>query len=310
MTKILRVGTDCSGIEAPIEALIQLKIPFKHVFSSEIDQNCIKTIKANYSPEILFGDPSGKFPIGDITKRNLKDVPNIDLYICGFPCQPFSIAGQRKGFKDRRSQVFFSCIDLIIEKKPKYFILENVKGILGLNKGKIWNIIEDELDYLHDEIGYNIDYDILNTRDYGIPQNRERIFIVGTLAKKQFEFPKPIKMKNIRDFVDWDLTEKETTKVKINNKKIPKKSVFIDLNFINQTHFPNSDKWSSTLNTHAGLWVVPLHRRATVEEHLKLQGFRPNKFNVVVTRTEAIKQIGNSMSVNVLKAIYKNLISN
>ena len=88
---ILRVGTDCSGIEAPIQALLQLKIPFRHVFSSDIDKYCIQSIKANYNPEIIFGDKDGAFPEGDITKRNIKDVPDIDLYVCGFPCQSFSI---------------------------------------------------------------------------------------------------------------------------------------------------------------------------------------------------------------------------
>ena len=82
------MGTDCSGIEAPIQALLNLKIPFRHVFSSEIDKHCISSIKANYSPEILFGDPDGPFPEGDIRKRRPEDIPDLDLYVCGFPCQP------------------------------------------------------------------------------------------------------------------------------------------------------------------------------------------------------------------------------
>ena len=127
--KFLRVGTDCSGIEAPIQALMQMNIPFKHVFSSDIDKYCIKSIKANYEPEIIFGDKDGSFPEGDITKRNIDNVPDIDLYVCGFPCQPFSMAGERKGFEDRRGNVFFSCLEVIEKKQPKYFILENVKGL-------------------------------------------------------------------------------------------------------------------------------------------------------------------------------------
>ena len=121
----LRVGTDCSGIEAPIQALRQLKIPFKHIFSSDIDKYCIQSIKANYDPEIIFGDKDGPYPNGDITTRNIDDVPDIDLYVCGFPCQPFSQAGQRKGFEDKRGNVFWSCLEVIERKQPKYFILEN-----------------------------------------------------------------------------------------------------------------------------------------------------------------------------------------
>ena len=95
----IKVGTDCSGIEAPIEALRQMGIKFIHEFSSEIDKYCIQSIKANYNPKILFGDPDGYFPNGDITKRDIKDIPDIDLYVCGFPCQPFSQAGRREGLE-------------------------------------------------------------------------------------------------------------------------------------------------------------------------------------------------------------------
>ncbi len=160
----LRVGTDCSGIEAPIQALRQLYIPFKHVFSSDIDKYCIQSIKANYDPEIIFGDKDGPYPEGDITKRNIQDVPDIDLYVCGFPCQPFSMAGERQGFKDKRGNVFWSCLEVIERKQPKYFILENVKGLLSHNKenkkdkyGNTFKVIWKELLEL-EKYGYKVQW--------------------------------------------------------------------------------------------------------------------------------------------------------
>lgn len=124
---MIRVGTDCSGIEAPIQALKQLGIPHKHVFSCEIDKYARESILANYKPEILFTD---------MTKRKTKDTPDIDLYVCGFPCQSFSMAGLREGVDDPRGTIFWQCLKVIKHKLPRVFILENVKGLLTINEGK------------------------------------------------------------------------------------------------------------------------------------------------------------------------------
>ena len=297
--RILRVGTDCSGIEAPIQALKQLKIQFKHIFSSDIDKYCIESIKANYDPEIIFED---------ITKRDIRDVPDIDFYVCGFPCQPFSSAGKRRGLKDKRGNIFFSCIEVIEKKQPKYFILENVKGILGNDGGKTWKVIEEELSEL-EKYGYVIKWKILNTKDYGIPQNRERLFIVGC-KNKNFEWPKKKKMRYVKDYIDYKDKNKYDTSRKYFAKIlkiIPPKSVFIDNNFLKLNKFVDADKWAPCLNTQNGLWNVPLGRYANTKERLKLQGF-PSTFKQVVSDTQLNKQIGNSMSVNVLKEIFKKIL--
>lgn len=303
--KLLRVGTDCSGIEAPIQALLQLNIPHKHIFSSEIDKFCIKSIKANYNPEIIFGDKDGPCPEGDITKRNLKDIPDIDLYVCGFPCQPFSMAGKRGGFDDNRGNVFFSCINVIEYKQPTYFILENVKGILSHDKGNTWKIILNELEKLK-KYNYNIYWKILNTKDYGIPQNRERIFIIGT--KYNFEWPEKQPMDKLENYIDYeDKTIFNNNRLFFN--KIPKYSLFVDLNFIKYNKYLNSNLFSPCLNTGNGLWNVKLNRYANIKEYLKLQGFDVT-FNYVISKTQIKKQIGNSISINVLKIIFKNMLKN
>mgnify|MGYP006272666853 CR=1 FL=1 len=175
---MLRVGTDCSGIEAPIQALLQLKIPFHHVFSSEIDKFCLKSIEANYKPNIIFKD---------ILERDIEDVPDIDLYVCGFSCQLFSMLGKRKGVKDKRGTIFECCLEVIREKRPKFFILENVPGLLSIEKGKTFQNILQSLEELKD---YTVKWKALNTSDYGIPQNRKRVFIVGT--KGEFSWPEPV----------------------------------------------------------------------------------------------------------------------
>lgn len=294
-SNIIRVGTDCSGIEAPIQALKNLKIPFVHEFSSEIDKYCIETINANYNPKIIYND---------ITKRNLDNLPEIDLYVCGFPCQSFSSAGNRKGFKDKRGNIFFECMNVIKHIEPAIFILENVKGLTTHNEGKTWKVILEELYEITN--AYNIYYNILNTKDYGIPQNRERIFIIGIKIdkqKKDFVWPEKRKMKNIESFIDN--TNKKSIKTKRKDKnKINKNSIFIDFNFLKTNNFVNSDKWAPCLNTQNGLWCVPYNRYATCKERLKLQGF-PAKFKQVVSNTQFNKQIGNSISVNVLECILK-----
>jgi len=303
----IKIGTDCSGIEAPIQAIQQLKIPFKHVFSSEIDQFCIKSIKANYDPEIIFGDRDGDFPEGDIRKRKISSVPDIDLYVCGFPCQPFSTAGYREGFKDERGNVFETCYEIIKHKKPSYFILENVKGLLSHDKGETWKIVLKKLKSLK---LYNVYWKILNTRDYGIPQNRERLFIVGVKKPLKFSWPKKMKMKPLTAFIDEDnkieyITTKRQQKILDNLED----GLFIDFAFGTaiERSFINAGSYCSCITANSRIWCVPQRRYATCEELLALQGFK--NFEQVVSNTQLKKQIGNSMSVNVLKEIIKNLLN-
>lgn len=307
---VLTIGTDCSGIDAPIQALKQLKIKFKHLFSSEIDEYCIESIKANYEPQIIFGDKEGEFPNGDITDRDIEDIPYVDIYVCGFPCQPFSSNGHRRGFKDKRSNVFFECINVIDNIKPKIFILENVKAITSNNNGKTWKIIMKEIKYLEED--YNIYIDIFNTKDYGIPQNRERLFIIGinkNFQKRHFTIPQNIQLKNIQSFIDNSDNSRGNIANSVANtlSKIPKNAVFVDWSQPNN-RYPNAHLWSPTLTTNNSLWCVPKKRKANCKERLRLQGF-PVNFKQVVSDTQFNKQLGNTMSVNVLKVLLKECLN-
>ena len=306
----LRIGTDCSGIEAPIQALRQLGIPHRHVWSSDIDKFCIQSIKSNYDPERLYGDPNGPYPDGDITKRDHSTLPDIDLYVCGFPCQPFSIAGDRKGFEDKRGNVFWSCLDVIKVKQPKYFILENVKGLLSHDKenkkdkyGRTWSIIWNEIQGL-EEFGYDVKWKVMNTRDYGIPQNRERIFIVG-LKGKDFKWPEKIELDDIHDYIDFQ-------DISINNQpnyaiELIKRStsIIINLGFTQRNH-NNTILCPCITTSSSKLWNNLMSRYCNINELFKLQGFQ--SFKNVVSDSQLKKQIGNSMSVNVVKIILNKLL--
>jgi DNA (cytosine-5)-methyltransferase 1 len=127
---MITIGTDCSGIEAPIEALKQLGIPYQHKWSCEIDKFARKSIMANHPPEIMYED---------ITERDHSQLPDVDFYICGFPCQSFSLMGKQLGTKDPRGNIMLHCIDVIKKKQPPVFILENVKNFKFIENGRPFN---------------------------------------------------------------------------------------------------------------------------------------------------------------------------
>jgi len=297
----LRIGTDCSGIEAPIVALQQMKIPFSHEFSSEIDKHCISTIRANFNPKIIFGD---------MKERKLNDIPDIDMYVCGFPCQPFSIAGKRLGEQDPRGTIFYECVRVIKHKKPMIFVLENVRGLLSIDGGRTFQTIQEQLEKLKI---YHIYWKVLNTADYGIPQSRKRVFIVGILKKnqrKEFEWPKQIPCRPLEEFVDWnDQNKKELPRHFYESgmkKIINKKALFIDLTFTKYAH-KKADIESPCITTASHcLYNYRQGRYATIYELLKLQGF-PTSLKITISKSQIQKQIGNSMSVNVLIYLFKSI---
>lgn len=304
----LRVGTDCSGMEAPIVALTNLGVPFTHEFSSEVDKHCIATIKANFHPKIIFED---------MTKRHLKDIPDMDLYVCGFPCQPFSIAGKRDGTRDPRGTVFWECLRVIQHKRPMMFVLENVQGLLSMDNGHVFQAMLNALSQLK---GYHVDWRVLNTADYGIPQSRKRLFIVGkTCRAKQrggpFHWPSPTTCIPLQHFIDFRDTSRDTwtDRTLANVKRLQRCTndlIFVDRAlFFPDRRIAETQVHAPCLNTVGGLLNVPLHRKANKKEHMWLQGFLEE--NLPRPHTSASlhkKMMGNAMSVNVIAVVLNMLL--
>ena len=211
---MLKVGTDFSGIGSPEAALRRLNLPHKNIFACEID----KFAKQSY---LELNDPDTFYE--DITTRNHSEVEQLDLYVAGFPCQAFSYAGKRKGFADEtRGTLFFDVAEFIRENKPNCFVLENVRGLVSHDKGRTFQTITDilsngggslngqvGLDTIDNGLGYHVYYKILNTKNFGIPQNRERIFIVGFKNWREFRFPKEFPLDiTLKDLLEDDVNEK------------------------------------------------------------------------------------------------------
>ena len=178
--KPIKLATVFSGIGAIEHALKRLNLPYKLMFACDIDKFVKESYFANY-------DIEEKNWYEDITNiKGKKFKGKIDLLVGGSPCQSFSTVGKMKGLKDMRGSLIYEFIRLIKEIEPKIFIFENVKGLLGHNQGKTWDIIKTSFE----KTGYKMHFKILNAKDFGIPQNRERLFVVGIKTKtKKFDFP-------------------------------------------------------------------------------------------------------------------------
>ena len=302
----------------------------KCVFTSEWDKDAQKTYRANF----------GEVPFGDITKEETKKfIPaGFDVLCAGFPCQAFSIAGKRGGFEDTRGTLFFDVAEIIKRKKPKAIFLENVKGLRNHNGGKtlatILNVLRNDLDYFVPEP------QIINAKDFGVPQQRERIYIVGFRKDQgvtEFEYPKPLKKK--LKFAD------------VKEKKVPATKYFLSTQYV-QTLINHKERHESkgngfgyaiipddgiansivvggmgrernlvydhritdfTPTTHIkGIVTREGIRKMTPREWARLQGF-PDKYVIPVADASAYKQFGNSVAVpaiqatanEILKKIYK-----
>ena len=234
----LKVFEAFAGVGAQRMALRNIGVDFEVVGISEIDKFAIKSYEA------IHGECSN---YGDISKINPKNLPNIDLFTYSFPCQDLSIAGKKEGLKEgTRSGLLYECEKIIEAKKPKYLLLENVKNLVGK---KFKNDFNKWLDYL-EGLGYTNYWKVLNAKDYGVPQNRERVFVVSVLGEhKPYTFPQPIKLnKAIKDILEDTVGEKYYMNKPF--KLVDKgniKAEFTNINFEQDKRIYGTDSYSQCL---------------------------------------------------------------
>lgn len=291
----------------------------KCVFSSEWDKFCQESYNLNF----------GDIPYGDITKIDEKDIPNFDILCGGFPCQPFSVSGKQKGFADTRGTLFFDIVRIVAYHKPKVIFLENVKNLKAHNGGATFEVISNTLN----ELNYNIYYKVLNSKNFGLPQNRERITIVcirKDIDNGNFEFPKGSNdFKTIFDIKeDDDKTEKyiinrtdinidqEKLKNAIKNGKVNKP---VQIGIIGKggqgNRIYHENGIGITLAASSGgaasktgaYYINGKVRKLSPREAARLQGF-PEEFIIIENENQALKQFGNSVPIALLKAVFAGLI--
>lgn len=293
------------------------------VFSSEIDAHAREMYQVNYNEKVF----------KDITKIDEKAIPNHDVLLAGFPCQPFSIAGEKKGFNDTRGTLFFDIERILKEKKPKAIVLENVKHFKNHDKGNTLKVVLNALN----ELGYTTNWKVLNAKDFGVAQNRERTIIVGSLNGIKFDFNKlnykqPVCIKDILEEDNGQieyLEESEYTLIEnpkkqpsglifigYRNKKIRTKGTKPDTIHLSRVHKQPNRIYSSegthpTLSSQesAGRYFVYHEgkvRKLTLKECYRLMGFKDD-FKLIGSKAKLYNRIGNSIVIPMVEEIAKEV---
>lgn len=262
----------------------------KCVFVSECDEDARKTYECNFrkiQPELfdvgLFSKGKNLFA-GDITKVNEKEIPNFNILTGGFPCQPFSQAGFKKGFLDTRGTLFHDIVRIIKEKKPEAFFLENVRHLLNHDSGKTFEVIKKTITK---DLGYSFYYKIVKASDFGLPQHRPRLFMVGFKDPNiKFNFPDSIKLEKTMSDIWGETCEKKigyTLRVGGRGSKID-----------------DRHNWDSYI-------VNDKVKRLSPTEGKKMMGF-PDDFKFPVSDIKAMKQLGNAVAVSAIQAVAQQII--
>lgn len=281
-------------------AFDKLGLEGKCVFSSDIDKYAQESYEANF----------GEKPAGDITKIEASEIPDFDILFGGFPCQAFSICGLQKGFADNtRGTLFFDIARIIKEKQPQAFVLENVKNLASHDNGKTLKTI---LEVLRDELGYHVDYKLLNALDFGLPQKRERIIIIGSKKPFVMDWKFDIeKKKTLDDILEKSVDKKHYASSEIVAKRKAKHtaSVYPSIWHENKSGNISSYPYSCALRAGASYnyLLVNGERRLTPREMLRLQGF-PDSFKMVVSDTQTRKQAGNAIPVDMVAKVIEKFL--
>ena len=242
------------------------KLNWKCVMSCDIDKAVKETYKENY----------GLLPLGDITEIEPKNIPNYDILCAGFPCQPFSQCGQHKGFDDKRGTLFFNIMKFVEYHKPKIIILENVQGLLNHDGGKTFDRIKNDIETAN----YTITYKVIKCSDYGLPQTRKRLIIVGIRNNTEI-------VKHIDKVLNFDEYKKETTLTELLGKNFEKKTAYTIRCGGKNSPIDDKHNWD-------GYMVDGKEYRLTKEDCIKIQGFNPD-FKLCGNNKDQWKQLGNTI---------------
>lgn len=301
MEKIKYIDLFCGigGFRIAMEqACIENELIPECTFSSDIDKHCQDSYEVNF----------GERPFGDISEIHENDIPDHEILFAGFPCQPFSIIGNRHGFNDIRGTLFFDIARILDFKRPKAFVLENVKQLVGHNKGNTLKVIMKTLK----EIGYHVQYAVLNALDYGLPQKRERVIIVGHLDSVMFRFPTPSRpYKPLSEILQNNVDSKYFASDYILNKRKQKHVSAYKLSIWHENKSGNICSYPYSCALRAGAsynyLLVNGERRLTPREMFRLQGF-PDSYDITDNDYQARKQAGNAVPVNLVKAVIIKLL--
>lgn len=271
----------------------------KCVFACDVDEEARKAYKHNF----------GIQPAGDISRIKASKVPDHDLFCAGFPCQPFSIIGKRKGFDDIRGTLFFEIVRILKEKRPRAVLLENVKQLSTNDKGRTIKRIVNSLR----ELGYHVDWKILNALDFGLPQKRERVLIAATLDPfDEFPWPEGDKpMKPLTEILEEDPDPKHFASERIRKARHKAHTSKYKPGIWHENKAGNVSSYPYSCALRAGAsynyLLVDGERRLTPREMLRLQGF-PDSFEIVCSDSQTRKQAGNAVPVPLALAGLEGII--
>lgn len=354
--RTVRLATSFSGIGAIEHTFHRLGLNCQIQFAGDIDPNCKKAYIANYG----ISEDQWHNDVHEFDAKPYKG--KVDLFVGGAPCQAFSLRGKHGGFEDTRGTLFREFARIVIECQPKVFIFENVKGMLSHDKGRTWRVIKETFE---NDCGYQIYYQVLNAKDYGIPQSRDRIYCIGFRQETDFKYPAPIELSSsVYDYLEQRIDKKYLLKQKgahfitrsINHQKSytqvngdvalcqkrnqqfnwhgdfifhPQLTADTSTPETDETLFnvsdyeeeyyseKNPEKYALDVSDMKSASMMPVNenqinsktgrfRKLTPRECLRLMGF-DDTFKIVVSDTETYKQSGNSIVVNVLMALLKQI---